>query len=260
MEWQSYFDDNEKPLERLIEGGGFCSVLRTVGCIGDSLSSGTFETVAEDNETHNCQEYYDYSWPQLMAHTCGIKVHSFSRGGMTAKEYFESFAEQKDFWNEELKCNAYIMALGVNDIYQVSQNNIEIGSIDDIDVSDYNNNKKTILGYYGAIIQRYRTVSKNAPVFVVTAPKEFVGPVSTKNREIYRNELARLPEIFDDLYLIDLYKYAPEYTPEFKEKFYLNNHMNPLGYALTAKMIISYIDYIIRHNSEKFMYNWQINN
>ena len=39
---------------------------------------------------------------------------------------------------------------------------------------------------------------------------------------------------------------------DFKEKFYLNGHMNACGYLLTAKMIVSYIDYIIRHNIEDF--------
>lgn len=29
-------------------------------------------------------------------------------------------------------------------------------------------------------------------------------------------------------------------------------HLNPMGYALTAKMTASYIDYIIRHNTEDF--------
>lgn len=28
--------------------------------------------------------------------------------------------------------------------------------------------------------------------------------------------------------------------------------MNPMGYMLTARMVESYIDYIIRHNAEDF--------
>lgn len=34
---------DEKPLEQFPVNGGFCGILRTVGCIGDSLSSGEFE-------------------------------------------------------------------------------------------------------------------------------------------------------------------------------------------------------------------------
>lgn len=32
----------------------------------------------------------------------------------------------------------------------------------------------------------------------------------------------------------------------------MNGHMNPCGYVLTAKMVMSYIDYIIRHDMKKF--------
>lgn len=35
-----------------------------------------------------------------------------------------------------------------------------------------------------------------------------------------------------------------------KEKFYLYGHMNPSGYILTAKIVDSYIDYIVRHNPD----------
>jgi hypothetical protein len=28
--------------------------------------------------------------------------------------------------------------------------------------------------------------------------------------------------------------------------------MNPMGYILTAKMTVSYIDYIVRHNTKDF--------
>ena len=38
----------------------------------------------------------------------------------------------------------------------------------------------------------------------------------------------------------------------FKEKFYLYGHMNPMGYVLTAKMVASYMDYIIRSHPTEF--------
>ena len=34
--------------------------------------------------------------------------------------------------------------------------------------------------------------------------------------------------------------------------FYLGGHMNPCGYILTARQVMSYIDYIIRHNMRDF--------
>ena len=35
--------EGEKPLDNIVEDGGFFKIFRTVGCIGDSLSSGEFE-------------------------------------------------------------------------------------------------------------------------------------------------------------------------------------------------------------------------
>ena len=41
---------------------------------------------------------------------------------------------------------------------------------------------------------------------------------------------------------------------DFKQKFYLYTHMNPMGYILTANLVDSYIDYIVRHNPEEFLH------
>ena len=62
-----------------------------------------------------------------------------------------------------------------------------------------------------------------------------------------------LSQYFDNSYVIDLYKYAPEFDEKFREKYYLLGHMNAMGYILIAQFIDSYIDFIIRHNTSDFM-------
>ena len=42
------------------------------------------------------------------------------------------------------------------------------------------------------------------------------------------------------------------YDDNFREKYFLHGHMNPMGYILTAQLIDSYIDYIIRTNPSDF--------
>ena len=42
------------------------------------------------------------------------------------------------------------------------------------------------------------------------------------------------------------------YDEEFKRQYYLYTHLSPAGYLFTAKLIDSYIDYIIRHNPDDF--------
>lgn len=252
MDINKLFNENEKPLDTLIEGGGFASIFRTFACIGDSLSSGEFERLKEDG-THSYHDFYEYSWGQFMARAMGSKCYNFSRGGMTAKEYLEGWGPQNDVFNPEKKAQAYIVAMGVNDVSKVLGGQLEFGSLSDIDKENPENNAPTFVGYYARILSFYQKMSPDACFFLVTMPR---GTSETEERrkynDLHRDTLAALCEIFDNTYLIDLRTYAPVYDEAFRERFYLLGHLNPMGYILTAKMTISYIDYIIRHNMKAF--------
>ena len=87
--------------------------------------------------------------------------------------------------------------------------------------------------------------------------KELVGKwKGTIDMTAYLNKMAGedadMAEMFDNTYVINLRKYSPVYDSEFKKKFFVGGHMNAAGYILTAQMITSYIDYIVRHNLEDF--------
>ena len=51
------------PLETLVQDGGFVCIFRTIGCIGDSLSSGEFQSTKEDG-SQGYHDMYEYSWGQ----------------------------------------------------------------------------------------------------------------------------------------------------------------------------------------------------
>ena len=237
--------ENEKPLDRIVTDGGFCGIFRTVACIGDSLASGEFESVKADGG-RNYHDFYDYSWGQYIGRSCGSKVYNFSQGGMTAQTYIETFADSKGYWGKDKLAQAYIIALGVNDILGRGH---ELGSIADIDREDYTKNAKTFAGYYAQIIQRIKQLQPRAKIFLVTIPRD--GGEEDVKRKAHRDLLEEFTEVFDRTYLIDLFTYAPEYDAEFKNKYFLG-HMTATGYILSARMIESYIDYIIRKNPEDF--------
>lgn len=124
---------DEKLLDNIVEGYSYTSIFRTMAFIGDSLSSGEFETYnSEDKPCYH--DMYEYSWGQFIARKNGLTAYNFSCGGMTAKFYAEYYAAAKGFWSTDKTCKAYVIALGVNDIYN---NKMEIGSIEDIDDKDY---------------------------------------------------------------------------------------------------------------------------
>lgn len=243
--------DGELPLQNLVTDGGFCGIFRTVACVGDSLSSGEFEATNPDGTT-SFNDFYDYSWGQYMARMGGFKCINMSRGGMTVKEYIESFAQEQGFYSPDLKAQAYIIALGVNDFFYRPPF-IEKGSVADICKDDYTKNAETFIGYYGQIIQRYKELQPDAKFFLVTPPFASDSDADGEEKAVrLHSAILELAEFFDNCYVIDLFKYGPDYNEEFRKSFCLGGHLNPMGYVLFAKIITSYIDWIIRQSPADF--------
>lgn len=239
-------DPEELPLDNLVTDGGFCGIFRTIGCVGDSLSSGEFESLDKDGNP-GYYDMFEYSWGQYLARSAGCKVYNFSRGGMTAIEYMNSFAQAQGFWTEDKLCQAYIIALGANDLFGLRQ---KVGDIGDVDLSNYENNADTFCGHYAKIIQRLKQMQPRARFFLVTMPRE--GGEHDELKAEHAKLLYKLADMFEHTYVIDLFKYAPVYDADFKKRFFMSGHMNPAGYLLSGRMTESYIDYIIRHNYEDF--------
>ena len=61
--------ENEKPLDKLAEDGGYTAIFRTIACVGDSLSSGEFQAVNSDGvDTYH--DMFEYSWGQFLGRMC----------------------------------------------------------------------------------------------------------------------------------------------------------------------------------------------
>jgi hypothetical protein len=161
-----------------------------------------------------------------------------------------SFAEERGFWNPELACQAYVIALGVNDIVNQGQ---EVGTIADIDPEDWRNNKPTFTGYYSQIIARIKEeIQPQAKFFLVTMMHHDEPAERDEKRKAHREAIYEIAKYFENCYVIDLYQYGPMYTEEYCEEKALYGHLNPMGYIFSAKMIDSYMDYIIRKNPDDF--------
>ena len=237
---------DDKPLDTLVTDGGYMGIFRKVAFIGDSLSSGEFESNVGDATTYH--DLYDYSWGQFIARDAGLAAYNFSRGGMTCKEYLQSFAEENGFWDKDKACQAYVIALGFNDMYGLM---MEMGSVfTDFNVEKPEESKETIAGLYARIIAKYKEIQPKARFFLVSAP------ISTNpNDECLprlNKMLHELAEYFEFTYVVYLYTYGPHHDEEFRKNFYLYGHLNPMGYRDTARIVESYIDWIIRHNMDDF--------
>ncbi len=243
-----YGNPDEKPLDNIVSDGGFCGIFRTIGCIGDSLSSGELESYDEDG-IKGYHDFYEYSWGQYMARTLGNKVYNFSRGGMTAKEFCDGFGDKCGAFDYDKLCQAYIIALGVNDITR----GYEIGDGEKATVSEVRKpDDESILAYLSFIVRRIKTKQPDAKIFIMTIPYSSVKPQERIAREdALAEEIRKFVDKTKNCYVLDFRKYAPDYDQKFKDTFFLG-HMTPSGYLLTSKMVMSYIDWIIRNNPEDF--------
>ena len=243
---------DEKPLDRVVTDGGFTCIFRTVACVGDSLSTGEFELVDPADGRHHYYDMPEYSWGQFLARAAGFTAYNFSRGGMTASEYCEGYAESRGWWDPALRAQAYIIAMGINDLIGQQQ---PVGEMSDINPDDPTKNAHTLTGYYARIIQQYKAISPDAKFFLVTMPRNQLFEPNAQPGGPSACHAARLHELaayFSNTYVIDLFAHAPIHDEEFVRRYYLNGHMTPAGYRIMADHIGSYIDYIIRHNPEDF--------
>ena len=166
-----YVSPDELPLDVIKPDGGFTGIFRSIACVGDSLSSGEFEAT-DENGGSTYHDMYEYSWGQYIARSVGCKVYNFSRGGMTASEYMESWGEANGVWDSEKACQAYIFALGINDTVYTGG---PVGSIDDIDLENPENNAATFAGYFGKLLSKYRKIRPKARFFMLTIPRNYEG-------------------------------------------------------------------------------------
>ena len=56
-----YNNTEERPLDNITPDGGLSAIFRTICCVGDSLSSGEFESL-DENGNKGYHDYFEYSW------------------------------------------------------------------------------------------------------------------------------------------------------------------------------------------------------
>ena len=241
-----YAIPGEEPLDEIKKDGGFFGIFRTVACIGDSLSSGEMESLTEEG-AKGYHDYFEYSWGQYMARAAGNTVYNFSRGGMTAKEYMNSFAEAQGFWDEKLAAQAYVVALGVNDLLNAR---MPVGTIDDVRMDETEGEiPDNFAGYYGRLLAKYRAIAPKARFFLMTMPQDGTDNAMKK---VHAALLYQIAAKYPFVYVLDFERYAPRHDAQFHRYFYMGGHLNAAGYQLTAWQTMTYIDWIIRNNPEDF--------
>ena len=243
------FPAGDAPLDKITGQPGFTGIFHSWGFIGDSLSSGEHESRNADG-TIGYHDLYEYSWGQRICQATGAKGDNYSQGGETASGWIEHFWNNPNNGNNNIDAKVspkqgYIIALGVNDFNRGDK----AGNPDvDINLSDFTKNADTFAGNYGGIIQRVKSIQPEAKIFVVTTPRD------GQDRKEFNGVIRKMADIFSNVYVIDLEKYAPDYSEgsDIRQNYYMGGHLSAAGYLLTSWIMMDYIDWIVRHNMDDF--------
>lgn len=231
---------------------GLTSIFHNWGFIGDSLSSGA--NYNKDNSQIFAN--YDYSWCQRVIAMIGqAKGSNWSVAGYTTRNWINQYwnNEQKapyetngdDSYFKTDKKQAYTIFLGAND----AGHDIAVGDFDtDVDLSNFENNTDNFTGNYAGIIQRIKSISPSAKIFVITCV-----PSSSAENDGYNDVIRLMPSKFSNVFLIDLAEYMPR-NAKFDNDYIRMGHFSTQGYQYLANCIATYIDYIIRNNPDAFKF------
>lgn len=230
------------PIAVVKHDAGLLSAFHTVGCIGDSLSSG--ECAYKTSGTVHYIDLYDFSWGQCLARSTGNTYYNFSKGGLTTKTWMET--ENGDGFGPDSihafdgnhDCDAYFIGLGQND----KNVSMTVGTASDIGTS-----AETYYRYYGDIITAIQTNTPKAPIFCFTDPCPVNGDLA------YNAAVREIVTLFSNVYLIDLYTYAYDlYNTGYIGQQKRSGHFNAVGYQEMAYVISTYVDSIVRGNVSAF--------
>lgn len=247
------FMQSLKPLEQVLDTPRFAGLIHQWAFIGDSLNSG--EVYINNSTGQKVIDAYEWSWGQAICRLCGTQGTNFSRGGLMASTWWNAYVDKADKevgyhtggTNEKFtdrKFNAYTICLGTNECNQ----SYNIGSVADVDLSNYNNNKESFYGYYCKIIQYIREINPSAKIFLITIPILY----HSKGESYGVNTAIRtIANMFDNCFLVDLYKYIPE-NSELESKYRFWGHLTAAGYQWMGYVMANLFSYIIENNLASF--------
>lgn len=196
-----------------------CRTFKKILCIGDSLTSGTFEY--RDGDTKNT--YFEdaaLGYPTFLKCLTGRDTTNKGSGGQTTKSWW-LMHENDDLSGHD----ACIIALGRND-YSTGREATQEERYE----------------YMGYIINKVRTENPQIKVFVATMLNYYTG----SDADAVNEDMRGIAET-NNCYLVDISAYG---------KLTMSNnafsHLTAVGYETVANYYFNYISYIMAQNPTDF--------
>ena len=189
------------------------SLFEKIGVIGDSWASGVVYPSGVGNN------YYNISWPQIIARSHGITATNFSKGGLSTRTWLED-TRGLALLNSETAKNLYVIALGINDATEIDNETMPLGTINDINVADSSQNANTFYGYYGKIVSAVIAKAPTAKIILSTIPRSDKATYATLNEAILE-----IAELFSIAYVVALE------DSFFTSDFFVSGRTEPTAYS-----------------------------
>ena len=213
-----------------------------IGVIGDSISVGW----SKDKNGNNSRRNTGISWVQQMARRLGCTAYNLGASGVDPVEWFQPNYEFAQYCYTQYQsvgfCDLYIVGLGLNQA--------TIGTISDINQSDYTQNASTFYGQYARIIQMINAEHPNSIVICLTEPTTRISSYDQAVRDICALNFikAELVDLENDYFeLFNTAEILAEHQPD-------GMHFTPYGYSLIAEAMIKALNDYISKNSSHFKY------
>jgi len=167
--WEPYRDEGYIAKDTIardkidaIENGflfGCVNMFDKIGAIGDSFTAGYAKASDGSYNTNK-----DHTYLGVMAKRAGINYEVYGQSGATTRSYI---ADKLPAVLADSACDFYFLALGIND---VDLGTSYIGTVADINDSDYTQNADTFCGNYGKIIAQVKAHAPKALLCMIKIP------------------------------------------------------------------------------------------
>lgn len=241
-----YSDFRNSVLERMknvsFENSAFGSFAK-FGVVGDSLSVGY---MGDSSGTAHGRNIY-YSWGQVLARRYGNKCLNFGFSGATTETWYTNEKHGKvELVQEQNKCQAYVVGLGVNDT--VAESNV--GNANDINLSDYTQNANTFYGNYAKVLQTIMETAPTAYIFVFTIPKtKGTNRFSEIKNNAIKGVVAKLAS--DRVFVIETNEYSELFNLDVITDNSYSSHYTAIGYANIATINAIMLSDCMNSNADK---------
>ena len=215
------------------------AMFQTMAVIGDSWASGSLHF---PDETY--QRNYELSWIQILARKIGATATNFSEGGLSTKGWLENADHGLTALLAAEPVELYFIDLGINDNTQIAAGTLTLGTVDDIDTSDYTQNPDTFFGDYGRIIGNIKEHAPNAIIVLLSVPRP-----DERNMDEYIAQIAEKYELPFILLTNDEY-----FTSGYFYETVNDGHLTAVGYSGMANAIQRLTQKYIAVNHKYFDY------